>query len=296
MYLPEGDKMSPVVSPADAELLPNPIQASREQTADFSDSAVRTYNIPHLYRRWDVAEPELAAPLALAVDLDSGFVFFLKGDQHTRWPIASITKLLTAGIAGHALDPAFLVTIEQSDVDTEGVSGNLHAGEVYSADALIKMMLLTSSNDAAMALARAVGDTFMPQMLGRAESIGMSETKLTEPTGLSQMNQSTMANLSQMLKYLLRSENDIFSITTAQKLSIRERSSGTSRTIQNINRFAGSSNFLGGKTGFIDSSGGNLVSVFKYQHFTIATIVLGATDRFAETEKILSFIKTGYKF
>lgn len=293
---PEKNKAPSIVSPADAELLPNPIGVTRGHAVDFSDSAVRTYNIPHLYRKWDVTEPALDAPLALAIDLDSGFVFFLKGDQHTRWPIASISKLLTASVARRALDPAFLITIQQSDVDTEGTAGNLRAGEIYSADALIKTMLLTSSNDAAVALARTIGETFVTQMRGTAENIGMNETRLDEPTGLSQMNQSTMANLAQLLKYLIRSEKEILSITTQQKLSMQERSTGHSRIIQNINRFAGSSNFLGGKTGFIDSSGGNLVSVFQYQHFTIATIVLGATDRFVETERILNFIKTGYKF
>src|SRR3989344_2088555 len=292
----EGNEFRAVASQADAELLPSAVAAARTPVIDFSNSAVQAYNAPHLYRRWDVAEPSLDAPLVLAVDLDSGFVFFRKGDLHTRWPIASISKLITASVASQALDMATLVTIEQSDVDTEGLSGDLHAEDIYSVDALTRIMLLTSSNDAAAALGRAVGTDFALRMREKAVSIGMKETALIEPTGLSEMNRSTTGDLSRLLKYFVKSEPDIFSITVHSELSVQERRSKRSRIIKNINNFSGSSNFIGGKTGFIDSSGGNLVSVFQYQRFTIATIVLGAADRFGETQKVLDFIKAGYKF
>ena len=59
--------------------------------------------------------------------------------------------------------------------------------------------------------------------------------------------------------------------------------------IRNINSFAGKKDFLGGKTGFIEESGGNLISIFSRENNLIVTMILGAGDRFLETKKLMQW-------
>jgi len=62
----------------------------------------------------------------------------------------------------------------------------------------------------------------------------------------------------------------------------------------NINHFAGQADFLGGKTGYTDDAGGNLLSLFSYQKRPVLVLVMGASDRFGETRRLLQWFKNSY--
>ncbi len=59
--------------------------------------------------------------------------------------------------------------------------------------------------------------------------------------------------------------------------------------MNNINVFAGTDEFLGGKTGSTPEAEGNLISIFEVSRGAspVIIIVLGTDDRFGETENIL---------
>lgn len=65
----------------------------------------------------------------------------------------------------------------------------------------------------------------------------------------------------------------------------------TNRTDVNINEFAGQDYFVGGKTGFIDQSEGNLISIFKHNGKKYLIIVLGTADRFGQTRALYGWLK-----
>ncbi len=71
---------------------------------------------------------------------------------------------------------------------------------------------------------------------------------------------------------------------------IIEQTHNEHRKLININTLAGQPNFLGGKTGYTDDAGGNLVSVFTIQGREIVIVVLGTKDRFLETQKIYDYL------
>ena len=223
-----------------------------------------------------------SARIAHVENLSSGSVVYSK-NAFIRWPIASITKLMSATIADDLLSSTSTITITEDIIKrTEGYA-SFDAGETYSVTGLIAAMLVFSSNDAAFALADEVGeDVFVEAMNKKAQELGMSETRFHEPSGLSYLNQSTAQDIVMLLSYLYREKPDLFDYTRTKRIYLEEYESGRRFTFNNIISFAGQKSFLGGKTGFIDESGGNLVTLFDTPQGPIAVIVFSSSDRFAD--------------
>jgi len=208
-------------------------------------------------------------------------------ETEKRWPIASLTKLMTALVAFENISPKEVITITEEAIEIEGVSGNFAAGEKFKLNDLVKAMMLVSSNDAAGAISFHFGeDNFLASMNKKALELGMTNTNFVDPTGLSFKNQSTVNDLIRLTDYIRETQPEILAVTRKPKDVITEVRTGKKRTIVNINTFAGRSDFLGGKTGSTPEAGGNLISVFKVAGEPKTIIVLGADDKFAETEKI----------
>jgi len=248
----------------------------------------------------EVVEQNTFSPIVQEVTVSAAGAYTMGGQElynfraDKRWPIASVTKLMTALAADRLYlseKPYELIPITEEMVLTEGNSGGLKAGEVMVADDLIKAMMLVSSNDAAAALAIHYGeDAFVDEMNRIAIELGMVNTKLVDPTGLSVQNLSTVEDLRRLVKFIWEEESYIFEITQREGGVITDRAKGSSWRLESINEFSGRSDFLGGKTGSIPEAEGNLVSIFEVSERgeQVIIIVLGTEDRFLETENILN--------
>jgi len=228
----------------------------------------------------------------LAKYIDNGVIF--ESNSGNRWPIASITKLMTAVIALEKTDPEKEITMSQAAVATEGFAGSLSAGEIFKEIDLIKAMLVASSNDAAAAIAENFEggrQAFVDEMQKKASELKMFQTTYLEPTGLSFINQSTARDLSALMSYIYSEHPEILEISRQKEIQIIERNSGKLKKIFNVDHFAGESDFIGGKTGFIDESGRNLIAVFDISGRTIVTVVLGAGDSFEETAELKELVQ-----
>jgi len=207
-----------------------------------------------------------------------------------RWPVASLTKLMTALVVIERTDLDSEIIISDNAVNQDGAIGDFKAGEKYKAEDLLKAALVLSSNDAATALAETLGiDNFVSEMNKKALELGMENTKFVDSTGLSYLNQSTANDLAKLVNYIYFDRPEILKITTEKKISITELNSGKVKPFYSINEFAGELSFLGGKTGFINESRGNLISVFQDDsgRGPILIIVLGSDDRFGDTKILL---------
>lgn len=208
-----------------------------------------------------------------------------------RWPIASITKLMTSLTARRLITSTDIITMDEKTVAAFGEAGDFKAGERFTAGDLVKAMLVASSNDAAMALANHHGEeAFVAAMNQLAADIGMADTTFVDAAGLSVRNLSTPDDLSKLVRFIWTEDPEIFAITRLPRIDIADTDNERSRKLASTNIFAGRENFLGGKTGQIPNSDGNLVSIFNLsgKPAPVVIIVLGAEDRFKETEKILS--------
>jgi len=236
-------------------------------------------------------ETSLKSRTALIKYIDYNFNLFAFNSQK-RWPIASVSKLMTAVIILEKIGAEKEITINASAVATEGTTGAFKAGEIFKAEDLIKAMMVVSSNDAAVALAEDFGkENFAVIMNQKAKELGMNDTYYEESTGLSFLNQSTADDLTKLATYIYNNYPQILEISRQKEVVIKELKSQKSRKLLNINRFAGSPDFIGGKTGYIDESGRNLVAFFNKDNKTVLTVVLGAENAFDETKKMINCYK-----
>jgi len=225
---------------------------------------------------------------ALIKYLDYNFNLF-EFNATKRWPIASVSKLMTSVVALEKIGLEKEMKMSATAVATEGITGGFKAGETFKTEDLLKAMMVVSSNDAAMAVAEDFGkEQFVDLMNQKAKELGMNDTYYEEPTGLSFLNQSTANDLVKLANYIYANHPQILEISRQKEVLIKELNTKKSRKLLNINRFAGQADFIGGKTGYIDESGRNLVAFFNKDNKIILTIVLGAENAFEETKKIIS--------
>ncbi len=237
-----------------------------------------------------ITETEFDAQGDFAKYLDETTPFIDKNSEK-RWPIASVTKLMTALVARETLRPEAKITMSDEAVTVGGVVGNFKSGEMFTAHDLIRAMLVGSSNDAAIALVEALGkDTFINTMQLKANELGMKNTTYTEPTGLSFINQSTIQDLVKLITHIYYADPELLEISRTPLIHITELRSGTTRTVANVDAFAGSWDFIGGKTGYTDEAGRNLIALFKNKNQVLITAVLGSKNAFAETARIKQFV------
>lgn len=265
--------------------LPDPVVITGEDNIDISpEGVIQKQEVP-------------VTPIVQEVQISAAGAYNLLTDENLyefrtekRWPIASITKLMTTIVAHEFLDATDTIEITEEILAIEGESGGFSLGEVYTIESLINSMMLVSSNDAAYALAEHFGEEeFIAEMNIKAKEIGMMDTNFYDSSGLSPQNLSTVEDLRTLAKYIWLEEQSVLSVTRSKSGIIREVNTGIVRNLININAFAGRPGFLGGKTGRIPDSGENLLSIFigPDNSTPIVIIVLGTGDRFYETEKIL---------
>lgn len=216
-------------------------------------------------------------------------IFELNPDK--RWSIASVSKLMAVVVAFEQIGETRRIKIDEASVATEGISGEFKKDEIFNSLDLIKAMLLVSSNDATTALAKSIGEeAFIKLMNQKAQELKMSDTIYFNSSGLSFLNQSTPNDLVKLSGYIYNNHRKIFDITRQTKETIIELGFQKSRDLVNINQFSGRNSFIGGKTGYLDESGRNLIALFNINNQPVLTIILGAEDAYIETEKMLTCI------
>ncbi|MBU4348594.1 serine hydrolase [Patescibacteria group bacterium] len=264
---------------------------------EINKLALKTINVEQKpIKKEFIDDPILTAEIAFSKHIESGKELFSHNNDK-QWSIASITKLVTAIVALEKIGADKIITISESAINTEGIAGNFRKDEKYYLKDLVNIMLVVSSNDAAIAMSEFYGQkNFIKEMNMKAQEIGMTQTKFIDCTGLSFLNQSTIKDLIKLAEYILKEKPEIFNFAKHEELSVIELENNLVKFFKNINYFAGQIDFLGGKTGFIESSGENLLSVFTYEENDILIIVLGSDDRYSDTENILKWIKKSYKF
>jgi D-alanyl-D-alanine endopeptidase (penicillin-binding protein 7) len=147
---------------------------------------------------------DLQSSVALVMDQDTNEVVFSKNSDAVL-PIASLTKLMTAMVVVEAKLPMEdMVTVTAEDVDTEkNSSSRLSVGSTLSRGELLHLALMSSENRAAHALGRTFPGgmpAFVVSMNAKARSLGMTDTRYVDPTGLNSGNQSSAKDLASLVK------------------------------------------------------------------------------------------------
>ena len=238
--------------------------------------------------------PAIKAKAALVVDLKTGEVYY-ELNPEARWPLASITKLVSAVVIKDFINPEQEVDVSPEDFDLETNHYVLEQGGRYKVEDLLWAMLLNSSNEAAEAVARFHGrDNFIEAMNVKAERWGLKNTNFDDPTGISVSNQSTLYDLQEIMRVIYESYPEILQMTTRDGWTIYNNKSDAFSRVMTTNDFVGRKDFLGGKTGYTDDALGNLVSVFSYEDRPVLVIVFGTLDRFGDTRLLYDWFRENF--
>lgn len=224
------------------------------------------------------AEPDVSADQAVLMDKSSGRVLLDK-EAHTKRPVASITKIMTAIIAIESGKMDETVTISKKAAYAEGSSIYLKEGEKIKLKDLVYGLMLRSGNDAAVAIAEHIGGSvegFRYLMNEKASWLGMTNSHFDNPHGLdSKMHYSTAYDMALLMRYA--TDNDVFKKITGTTTYQAETKDGTWR---NKNKLLTSyyDYCTGGKTGFTKIAGRTLVTTAQKQDMDLIAVTLNAPD------------------
>lgn len=224
----------------------------------------------------------LGSASALVYDTVTGSPVYQKNASAVM-PIASISKLMTAMVVLDAhlpMDEAITITAE--DVDTlKGSHSRLPVGAVMTRETAMLLALMSSDNRAAHALARHYPGglhAFVAAMNEKTRTLGMTESRFIEPTGLSSKNVSTAQDLARMV------------MAASHYPKIRELSTTTEAKIQvgsrplefrNTNALTRAAGWDIGvsKTGYISEAGRCLVMQAKVAERPVVIVLLDSVGK-----------------
>jgi D-alanyl-D-alanine endopeptidase (penicillin-binding protein 7) len=198
----------------------------------------------------------------LVVENDTGKIL-LEKNADTVVPIASLTKLMTAMVVLDAkLDMNEQIEIDRDDVDrVKFSSSRVPVGASISRSDVLHLALMSSDNRAAAALARTYpggNEGFKAAVRRKIRALGMTQTTIEEPTGLSPHNRSTAGDLVKMAVASVRYP-DIVRMTTETRETIDINGRGVE--YHNTNRLVGAKGWDIGlsKTGYTNEAGRCLI-------------------------------------
>ncbi len=237
----------------------------------------------------------ISARAAVLMEAGSGEVIW-EQNAHTRLPMASTTKIMTALVALEQMSPHEKVTIPAEAVGVEGSSIYLTQGEVLTLEQLLYALLLESANDAAAAIAAAVAgsvEEFAVLMNRKAAELGLSDTHFVNPHGLDHDEHYTTAyELAVITRAAL--ENPAFReicSTRRKVIPLREGSAEEgARLLLNHNKLLNSyEGCIGVKTGFTKRTGRCLVSAAERDGVTLIAVTLNAPDDWRDHTALLDY-------
>jgi D-alanyl-D-alanine carboxypeptidase len=224
-------------------------------------------------------DPNLDA--ALIVDAPTGEVLYARNNDAIRHP-ASLTKMMTLYVVfdklrAHkiSLDTTFPASAYAASQPRAHL--RIHPGETMTVDAAIKAVVVCSANDVAVALAEGVAGgepQFVELMNAKARALGMTHTYYTNASGLPDPSQVTTADdLAILARHLIYDFPEYFPYFRTPSTTWNGRDYNTHDAL--IGNYKGVD---GIKTGYIDTSGYNLVTSIERGRTRLVAIVMGGVS------------------
>lgn len=260
--------------------------------------------------------PDISSPSALLMDYSSGKILYEKNINEKRYP-ASLTKIMTAIIVLENCELSDIATVSYDAVmslSSGYVTANLQVGEELTVEQLLYVLMVGSSNDAAIVLAEHVSgsvENFATLMNEKAKELGCTSTNFVNPNGVHDENHySTAYDLALIAKYAM--QNDTFralvsttsyTLPSTNKYDREDRIFRTTNSLLQLDISDRADNYYykyatGIKTGFTTPAGNCLIASANKNNLELITVVLGAgqtkdglSQRYLDT---LSLFDYGY--
>lgn len=253
--------------------------------------------------------PSIESEYAILVD-DEGRVLFERNASEAA-KIASMTKIMTAVVAIENGELADVVTVDKEAATVGESSASLREGDSMTLESALSALMVPSGNDAAIAIAKAVGakmnpDSADPQavfvdaMNAKAQELGCRDTYFMNPHGLdidrfSGDLHSTASDVALIVRYAM--SNETFSKVVGQGDTVITvtGSGGTSRdiTLVSTDELMGVyDGICGVKTGYTEDAGYCFAGAVKRDAGTFYTVVMNAPSseqRFVDTQTLMDW-------
>jgi D-alanyl-D-alanine carboxypeptidase len=237
------------------------------------------------------------AEAQLLIEAATGKVLHAENATYPWYP-ASVTKLMTAYTTLTAIKEGrigfnTLLTVSRNAAAQQPTKMGFKAGTTLTVDNALKMLMVKSANDMAVAIAEGVGGSiegFADLMNANARRLGMTQSHFVNPNGLPAENHVTSArDLGILARALIQEfpEDDAY-------WHIHSIQYGN-RVMRNYNslldRYPGAD---GMKTGFICASGYNVVASATHNGRRLIAIVLGSYSGAVRAQKAAQLLENGF--
>ncbi|HEY4942802.1 MAG TPA: D-alanyl-D-alanine carboxypeptidase family protein [Rhizomicrobium sp.] len=223
-----------------------------------------------------LTDPELDA--ALVIDARTGSVLYARNAAAARHP-ASLTKMMTLYLLFEELR-LHKITLETNLAVSANAAAQprshlrLRVGNAISVDMAIKGIVVCSANDAAVAVAEALGGTerhFSELMTAKARQLGMAHSFFHNATGLpDDAQQTTAEDLARLARHLVYDFPEYFAYFRITQMTWHGDDYSTHNAL--IGNYQGAD---GIKTGYIEASGYNLVGTATRGGTRLIAVVMG---------------------
>ncbi|HXZ48243.1 MAG TPA: D-alanyl-D-alanine endopeptidase [Usitatibacter sp.] len=270
------------------------VLAALSVAADAADTAAHRTAVVELS-----GDPFVRSSGALVLDPATGQTLFAKNaDQQA--PIASITKLMTAMVVLDSklpLDEPIEITTDDIDL-VKNTHSRLPIGSRFRRDDLLRLALMASDNRAASALGRSYPGglpAFVAAMNAKAASLGLTQTRYVDSSGLSPGNVSSPADLGKLVAAASGYEL-IREYTTTSAATVQLPDSKRKLSFVNTNSLVRHSDWkiALSKTGYINEAGKCLVMQAMIADQPIVIVLLdswGRLTRVADANRIRRWLE-----
>lgn len=246
----------------------------------------------------------LTCPSAILMEASTKSVIYEKAPDERRSP-ASITKIMTAILIFDAIE-AGKISLEDEVVTSayaKSMGGSqvyLEEGEKQTVDTLIKCIMVSSGNDASVAMAEYIAgseSSFVQMMNERAASIGMENTHFEDCCGLtdSDNHYTTARDIALMAQELITRYPQIKSYTTIWMENITHVTMQGSKEfgLANTNKLLKQYPYTTGlKTGSTNKAKYCVCATANKDGVELIAVIMGCPnykDRFTEAQSLLQF-------
>jgi D-alanyl-D-alanine carboxypeptidase len=234
---------------------------------------------------------------AIVMDMRDGTVLYESNPDRRQSP-ASLTKMMTLYLAFEAVENGQLSLNQKVRVSRRAASQPpsklyLKSGQRVSIRSLIRASAIKSANDAAVALAEAIGGTekeFARLMTSKARQLGMTNTTFRNANGLTARGHLStardMAILGRHLFFDFPQYYNIFSRTS-------DRAAG--KRVYTTNRLLNSYRGADGiKTGYTNAAGYNLVASARRGKKRIIAALFGGKSSRWRNARMVNLLDKGF--
>lgn len=234
----------------------------------------------------------VTADAAIAIDAATGKILYEKNIHQRRAP-ASTTKIMTTILGIELGQLSDKVTASSRAASEGGSSIWLETGEVLTLEEFLYGIMLSSGNDASVAVAEHLAgsvEEFAKMMNRKAIEVGALNTTFQNPNGLPNDKHLTTAfDLAMIMRYAM--QNEIFQkITKTQYTTISWPGHEWDRGLRNHNKLLWMyPDTDGGKTGYTRAAGRCLVSSASRNGRRVIVVVLHADQLWQDSIKLLDY-------